>query len=131
MTDATDEAAFQAHLDARPDDHGTRMVFADLLQDRDDPRAEGYRALGALQLWPGKSPQFPFWWSHTDCPWVEEEQYHGRLPLDWFRATREYEWLSRWCDFPNRRAAEDAAALAWLKLTGEQRAEILSPVEAA
>lgn len=131
MTDPTDEAAFHAHIDAHPDDHGAREIFADWLQDRDDPRAEGYRALGALQRWPGASPQFPCWWSHQGCRTVLKDQYHGRLPPAWFYAMRARESQWWWCDYPNRREAEDAAALAWLKLTGEQRAEILSPVEAA
>ena len=41
----TSEDDFQAALDTSPDDWQTRLVFADWLQERGDPRAEGYRAL--------------------------------------------------------------------------------------
>ena len=36
----TTEDDFQQALDANPDDHHTRLVFADWLQERGDPRAE-------------------------------------------------------------------------------------------
>jgi uncharacterized protein (TIGR02996 family) len=48
----TTEDDFQNWLDEHPDDHHTRLVFADWLQERGDPRAEGYRALGRLRRWP-------------------------------------------------------------------------------
>ena len=45
-TAVTTEDDFQRALDKNPDDWQTRLVFADWLEERDDPRAEGYRALG-------------------------------------------------------------------------------------
>ena len=48
----TTEEDFQKALDANPDDWQTRLVFADWLQDRDDPRADGYRALAVLRVAP-------------------------------------------------------------------------------
>src|SRR5262245_54586051 len=44
----TTEDDFQRTLDATPEDWQTRMVFADWLDERGDPRAAGYRALGKL-----------------------------------------------------------------------------------
>jgi uncharacterized protein (TIGR02996 family) len=51
-----DEEAFQAALDANPDDHTTRLVFADWLQERDDPRAAGYREMGRIGFSPLRQP---------------------------------------------------------------------------
>lgn len=48
----TEEDAFQSALDSNPDDATTRLVFADWLDERGDPRASGYRALGRY----GRSP---------------------------------------------------------------------------
>jgi uncharacterized protein (TIGR02996 family) len=46
----TTEDDFQKALDKRPDDWQTRLVFADFLEERGDPRAAGYRILGLWQL---------------------------------------------------------------------------------
>src|SRR5262249_13386737 len=51
-TVVTTEDDFQNALDAQPGDWQTRLVFADWLQDRSDPRAEGYRALGMNRIVP-------------------------------------------------------------------------------
>lgn len=48
----TTEDDFQNAIDASPDDWNARLVFADWLQEQGDPRAEGYRALGALKWCP-------------------------------------------------------------------------------
>ena len=42
----SEEAAFLEAIAKHPQDRTARLVFADWLQERDDPRAEGYRALG-------------------------------------------------------------------------------------
>lgn len=119
----TTEDDFQAALDARPNDWQTRLVFADWLDERDDPRAEGYRALGALQ----KRPHY--WCSPSDgfrkSEWCWYSwQREGGAPNN--RATLSAEWV-HWrvldglavSDRPyySRRAAEDAAALAFGRLS--------------
>lgn len=48
----SEEEAFHARLDEHPDDFGCRLVYADWLDDRGDPRAAGYRALAAIRSWP-------------------------------------------------------------------------------
>ena len=58
----TTEDDFHRALDANPDDWQTRLVFADWLDDRGDPRAEGYRALGHLRLCPFVDATF-YWWT--------------------------------------------------------------------
>jgi uncharacterized protein (TIGR02996 family) len=60
----TTEDDFQNALDANPEDHQTRLVFADWLQERVDPRAEGYRALGRLRVQPHAA--YPPGWTRTD-----------------------------------------------------------------
>lgn len=128
----TTEDDFQAALDADPTDWQTRLVFADWLQDRDDPRAEGYRALGVLRLRTGDSPHYPCWWSHTECAGVPPERRYAQLPHYWFdqiamSAKNTNLW---WLDYTTRRAAEDAAAFAFLELPAARRAELLATVPA-
>ena len=51
------EAAFQSALDANPSHSAIRGVFADWLEEQDDPRADGMRWL----FWTGKYPErIPF-----------------------------------------------------------------------
>lgn len=105
----TTEEDFQAALDANPDDWQTRGVFADWLQERDDVRAEGYRALGVCRVVP----------------------VHTRVD-GWYLTGLDYPnrgWLSQGYDSSrSRRAAEDAAALAFAKLPELRRYELLNPV---
>jgi uncharacterized protein (TIGR02996 family) len=119
----SEEDAFQTKLDMAWDDHTTRLVFADWLEEREDPRAEGYRALGLFRSCPcNYGPQCEWWawdtaYKHLECD----------LPCDWWDMIDckpdLYHCSMR--SFPSRRDAEDAAALAWLKLSPERREEIL------
>lgn len=52
----TTEDNFQRQLTRSPHAWHTRLVMADWLQERGDPRAEGYRALGAIQRCPVRGP---------------------------------------------------------------------------
>lgn len=135
----TTEEDFQLALDANPDDFHSRLVFADFLQDRDDPRTEGYRAMGLLRIRPsvlssGRSV-------------ITSESIRGELakltmdkhgcaifPNVWFDAvcvsspTRKRECFaaSGWKFFETRTLAENRVAEAFAKLTPEQRDEILN-----
>lgn len=125
----TTEDDFQEALDENPEDWQTRLVFADWLQDHNDPRAEGYRALGELQMYPIRVYSDVDEWT-----WFEPGRYTppdrtvdpDELPSAWFAALPDRRMLKsgvpvsdpdayfqRWADFPSRRAAEDAAALAY------------------
>jgi uncharacterized protein (TIGR02996 family) len=130
----TTEDDFQQKLDEHPNDWQTRLVFADWLEEHGDPRAEGYRALGACRYvlcdyYPGKRPQYlPHQRSSIFC----EEGGIGkdcdyRLPSDWYKKLlrRGYKSTDTCIPFENRRAAEDAAALAFTKLSAKRRAELL------
>jgi uncharacterized protein (TIGR02996 family) len=132
----TTEDDFQKALDANPADWQTRLVFADFLQERGDPRAEGYRALGVLRLRPchldaecftpehpaARTPEFlgKFWWCNADDARYER----FRLPPDWYRGLKWPRSSGR--KYATRRDAEDAAALAFSKLPRERRAELLA-----
>ena len=127
----TTEDDFQAALDANPDDWQTRLVFADWLEERGDPRAEGYRALGVLRRAPTKGdPSYPHrfdslgwsWWS-ADASLGLPKRHH--LPTDW-RDELPTNPVLRGAWGPTRRAAEDAAALAFTRLPPQRRAEILT-----
>jgi uncharacterized protein (TIGR02996 family) len=132
----TTEDDFNAALDAHPDDHHTRMVFADWLQERGDERAEGYRALGVGRRYPvSVRMAVPPW--HGKRAWVfggadndpPEHQRHCLLSVDWLKfiergkgCDEHWQWRRRL----KRREAEDAAALAFAKLPAERRTELLA-----
>jgi uncharacterized protein (TIGR02996 family) len=133
----TTEDDFQAALDTNPTDWQTRLVFADWLQERNDPRADGYRALGQLRVSPchfgsdifdaeartkmsaGGLYRDKWWW----CASPDEKFRPHFLPDSWFPAVRVPL-------FTTRREAEDAAALAFGKLLPKRRAKMLAATPA-
>jgi uncharacterized protein (TIGR02996 family) len=138
----TTEDDFQSALDANPDDWQTRLVFADWLEDRGDPRAEGYRALGRLRKRPHREStrptNRPVWWWCTDG----HAFVYSSLPGDWFRAIDGYgahERFKPWLGddtgsqvVNSRREAEDVAALVFTQLPTPRRTELLTgPASAA
>jgi uncharacterized protein (TIGR02996 family) len=132
----TTEDDFQRALDAKPDDWQTRLVFADWLQERADPRAEGYRALGVLKLCPFGTDDF-WWWTTIASEHCPKEGVYGNgctLPRDWFKlvdiepASTLFKPVGCGADQKNtRRKIEDAAALAFGKLSEARRVRLLKP----
>lgn len=119
------EDAFQAALDAEPDNQALRLVFADWLEERGDPRAAGYRWLGERGLYP--------------YDWSQDLDVHGYTSFDWYveggeanwdvpaHCTLSREWLDlfpqphtllHWAAFDNRREAEEAVCRVLAKLSG-------------
>ena len=120
----TTEEDFHAALDANPDDWQTRLVFADWLDERGDPRGEGYRALGVLQLRPASAA---YCWANARNR--DSSPHHGfnLLPQDWYTLTTpNLETAGVYCFFDSRHEAEDAAARAFANLPSNRRAELLS-----
>jgi uncharacterized protein (TIGR02996 family) len=127
----TTEEDFQNHLDAHPNDHTARMVFADFLDDAGDPRAAGYRALGKLGRVPGTREHLPgqFLWCRfnfrTNPGWTQMSMGE-HLPYDWYShlppPTNQGVQITQ---HPSRREAEDAAAHAFSKLPPERQSELL------
>jgi uncharacterized protein (TIGR02996 family) len=134
----SDEEAFQTALDAHPDDHHTRLVFADWLQERGDPRAEGYRALGLLRVAPYDEESGKGWkgygrTNNADNPLAAPggRASGALLPPDWFALAGEGNQYPNWnphawAYWRSRRGAEDTAALAFAKLPPNRRAELLA-----
>ncbi len=139
----TSEEDFQRALDEHPDDWQTRLVFADWLQERGDVRAEGYRALGVLRLWPYRWRNPPEerayrWLFHNG-----DGNESGRpipkchvLPKDWLNKTagrKPKEYLALLMEYDiaaevpaPRQVLEDAVAVAFAKLPAKRRAELLA-----
>lgn len=135
---STREAAFQAALDAEPDNGSLRQVFADYLDDIDDPRGPGYRALGRLGIRPIRiemeSGGGTMWiYGGRECNidykacFLSDDWYHLCQELCHYRVSSGHP--GPWCFQRTRQRAEDAAALAWSRLTAEQQDEILPPIE--
>lgn len=127
--DVTTEDDFQRALDENQTDWQTRLVFADWLDERDDPRAEGYRALGALLIYPFGQPD-------SDC-WFHDGTYAGgndrnAIPHDWFSLLPASDTMPNANVWPlhakrkSRREVESIAALAFTMLPAARRAELLN-----
>lgn len=134
----TTEDDFQNLLDANPDDHQTRGVFADWLQERGDPRAEGYRALGAMgaiPYMPKAIANYEGGYSREDNDFAKSKAPNAILPNDWYHEIASTSSpVSNWWTHTvanaavrsNRRQVEDAAAHAFSQLPPERRQEILN-----
>jgi uncharacterized protein (TIGR02996 family) len=133
----TTEEDFQRVLDRNPEDWQTRLVFADWLQEQDDARAEGYRALAVLRRIAcervfAEGPVWAYWTVSGFNP-------EAVLPSDWWGKGRDEVALRAgggstpppvpFCR-PSRREAEDCAAIAFTRLPARRRAELLAPKEA-
>lgn len=149
----TSEDDFQATLDANPEDWQTRLVFADWLQEQGDPRAEGYRALGACRVWPHI---FFDRWSKVMCcyhsgmgrtngyldtiaaehrlpsqRWLDltQDEEHAELALMEGRSApreRSHNTVLSSCIAPSRQFLEDAAARAFTKLAPAEQTAMLA-----
>jgi uncharacterized protein (TIGR02996 family) len=131
----TTEDDFQRALDANPRDWHTRLVFADWLQDRSDPRADGLRAIALNKRYPLSARVAGLgvngcWWHRGPFG----AKMHNEIPDDWFAllpagvgsdsfwpvfAHDSNSLLSR-CD------CESALARAFADLPPERQAELLS-----
>jgi uncharacterized protein (TIGR02996 family) len=131
----TTEDDFQAALDANPADWQTRLVFADWLQERGDPRADGYRALGlnrrVFSAWDkGYRTTVP---TTTWLVWdlvgevIGPDHNSDDLPRSWFQllAGGKRGESVYYLAYPSRREAENASALAFSQLPATRRAELL------
>ncbi len=143
----TTEDDFQRALDAEPEDWQTRLVFADWLQERYDPRADGYRAMGML-----KKHSMPCRMNSLNNEPAETLFIFGNgkvtvedllerwadciIPLPWYKLlllapenpapSSEY-----WKFWATRRAADDAAALAFDSLPTKRRTALLKQPQKA
>ena len=125
----TTEEDFHRHLDAHPDDHQTRQVFADFLEEQGDPRAAGYRALGKLQKTPEEDMDL-HWFVSTQTPsgglGADNQGQSRRLPHDWIQQIHSPSGHLYYRQRPTRRQIEDEAALGFSKLPPERQHELLN-----
>lgn len=131
----TTEDDFQTALDAQPDDWQTRLVLADFLSERDDARADGYRAIAAQRRCPRLTfrPGTMCWW-HCDFG-DPASRSHNTIAKDWFALLpsgvgSNLFWpliKNHTTDTKSRRECEDALARAFAQLPVERRAELLRP----
>lgn len=128
-----EEEDFQRQLDEEGyEARDTRLVFADWLQDRNDPRAEGYRILAAQGIYSNHySCEVPYsrtWRCVDPCeesprllmPHQIPAVVGDVLPQPYTQSTENVIFKT----YASRRLAEDSFALALASLTPEQRAEV-------
>ncbi len=125
----TTEEDFHNHLDAHPDDHTARMIFADYLQEHDDPRAAGYRALGVQKRHPIHTV-----WTSNNRGWSYTQGDSNKSVHDYRGETRPNILHNDWSIAlgsnhvsASRRELEDGAAVAFSKLPPERQHELLNP----
>lgn len=140
-----DEDAFRAALDAavdyderavaRADDATPYLVFADYLQEHDDPRADGYRVMGAYGCRPFRSSTVAQWYGQW--PRIKKDPWSD-IPPQWADALRQGTRgiLSTggkgfFRNYPSHRAARDDAARAWALLLDGERVEVLKLLQGA
>lgn len=140
----TDEEAMQAAIDANPEEMTLKMVFADFLDEHNDPRAAGYRWMGqngkrAINWWTAASivhRDLPIgthiWGFHDGTGRLTIDDVapsYCALPQELIKATIELkaegmlEYSSYWTLGLTRQNVEDAVALAyatWSPATTEQ-----------
>lgn len=124
----TSEIDFRMALDEAPADWQTRLVFADFLQERNDPRADGYRVLGFMRRYPYRQRREDWTWHGSRTATPDEH----KLPDDWFHELSNSHNLDAWPQMKNalpRCQVEDAAALAFARLLPERRAELLAQAQ--
>lgn len=132
----TDEDAFHAAMDEDVNEFTHYLVFADWLDEHNDPRAEGYRALAEMRLRGYRasaeySAHFFYVWfviervggqadKPSDLPqvWYDELTGYTDFGPASFVPTRELGQLY----YPSARASRDAAAAAWTKLSAAYKA---------
>jgi uncharacterized protein (TIGR02996 family) len=133
------EEVFQTFLDLYPDDHVTRLVFADWLEETGDARSTGIRLLGSTRKHPrgetygGEAYQWyrPEFkgdkWHRSEHSWPRDTNH--TLPEDWWLLLDKYSakgYISK--RYSSRAKAEDAAARAFLTLPLERQQELLQGV---
>jgi uncharacterized protein (TIGR02996 family) len=138
----TSEDDFQLARDANPEDWQTRLVFADWLQERGDPRAAGYRALARWQVKPIRIQmakedgelegewQFIYGTDENRSDQARERWGQCMLPPVWFTKLTQrsrHNGLPWWHYYDTRREAEDTAARAFARLSKSHRAALLEP----
>lgn len=116
LTEA-EERAWEAALE-HPTTPTALLVYADWLEERDDPRWRGVRALIAAGKWPyGETfhPRSWVWWT----PAAGNEDVHNSkyyyLPRTWWDRLTQLllNGYTRVRDYTSAKRAIDDAALAW------------------
>ncbi len=128
----TTEEDFQRILDTNIKGHHTRLIFADWLDERNDPRAEGYRALGTICHYPMRTHRWitpdksdtgdwkrvnGWGWSSTDTGTPKL----AMLRSLWYECILKVEKPNPFLMWDTRREAEDVAALAFILIPEKHR----------
>jgi hypothetical protein len=133
----TNEEYLQGQLDRKPDDHKARRKLADLLAEKGDVRADGYRYLADNRIvlcdqvcvGPGQFQWVPhqFATAFVDDGSGDDNDLPPALFDEIVGGTLCGRGTS--VTFPNRRAAEDAVARAFAKIPEPHRKRLLPLTE--
>lgn len=128
----TSEEDFRAMVEANPLDFDTLLVFADWLQDRDDPRAEAWRALGVNRIAVWSFPLGDGKRHYTFANWSSCDDDRSAIPGDWWVCCKSLlkrrelyaDSPKQFFSKPTAREAYDVVVAAFLNLPPERRAEL-------
>jgi len=116
----TTESAFQAALDAEPDNHALRGAFSDWLEERGDWRAAGYRWMSGNEKFANGSLVDGPYWSGITLE-IGEEGDRDDVPYNQRRLPKEIHaalhrgiepFPCHYRQYPTRQAAEEALCRA-------------------
>lgn len=128
----------QVNIDNAEDDHISRGMLGDRLSELNDPRGEGYVALGAIGFiccgfvtssiagfrWCVTASKNPKLWNAIDDQWWLLASGLKEVPKeDDFFPTYSAESYKL---YPNRRALENRLALAFAELPPERKPEVIA-----
>lgn len=118
---------FHQVLDQHPDDHGARLLLAEVLSAQGDALAEGIRWIAQRGKYPlpdslfANRPHTWDWWSMKKG-WNngidDNNEHHDRIDPELMQALDQYQRKSNWsgdcayCEYPSRRQAEAALCRA-------------------
>lgn len=139
----TTEDDFWRMLEADPTDWNTRLILADFLEDKDDPRSMGLRAVVSAKRCALRCVMEPVEneWALDEVYWILGSwRWIGEVDRKWDQCRLHHDWYEFltpnvmysgycWMYYNTLKEAESDAALAFLKLPRQRQLELLGQVE--
>lgn len=124
-----EEKAFAEQINRNYRDHFDLGVFADWLEDRNDPRTDGYRFIIAERLLPWRvDAPAASWWNadRLEVRYGEDDRVLGEIPYELWRKLVGWSYVSlSGRNYTSCSAAYAALAAAYVSLANDERALVV------